>query len=60
MAIPFFKHNPLFKSAPQRQTTFKRMEREKVYQQSSLICSKCRKEKVLAGNLCRGCLVLSG
>jgi hypothetical protein len=60
MAIPFFKHNPLFRSAPLHQTTLQRMERNKVYQQSSLICSKCRKEKVLARNLCRGCLVLFG
>ena len=60
MAMQHVRHNPLFRSAPLHQTTLQRMERNKAYQQSPLICARCRKEKVLIRNLCRGCLLLFG
>ncbi len=60
MAMQYVKHNPLFVSAPLHMTALQRMQRNKAYQASPLICSKCRKEKVMARGLCRGCLLLFG
>jgi len=60
MAMAYVKHNPLFTSGQLHMTGLQRMQRNKAYQVSPFICSKCRKEKVLLRNLCRGCLLLFG
>ncbi|MGO8702676.1 MAG: hypothetical protein ACLQVA_02575 [Candidatus Brocadiia bacterium] len=60
MAMQYVKHNPLFMSAPRNMTALQRMQRNKAYQYNPLICSKCRKEKAIIRNLCRGCLLLFG
>ena len=53
MSIKLCRHNPLFRSAPQHQTTLQRMERNDAYE-SPLICWKCHKDKVFLRGLCRG------
>jgi hypothetical protein len=59
MAMQYVKHNPLFVSAPLHMTALQRMQRNKAYQSAPLIGCKCRKEKAVIRNLCRGCLCCS-